>query len=306
MDGYARLGQGVPRLILLEAGFADLHAGRFRFLQKPVGGINAGPELLEGVMHVFGGRETSIAGNVALRAKRSGARADIFVGWMNNGVVAVAGDTAGKPGAMKRLFVRALFVELRLEHVAIRADVLHGIDAGRRSPVVAVAGGAGGRAEIAANDQRFVVNAGLILGKLIGGNPIRFHVVRIGVAARAGLGDVQRIHGGLNIADGAEVVDAVAIDADGDFGVALRQKLAVHAGDVLAELIGAQRWVVFAHERGVGMAASAERGNLAARDLSAEARGLAHGVHVGFRGIAAVATGAGQAFLSVNIVRKLF
>jgi len=109
-------------------------------------------------------------------------------------VVGVAHDAAGQALILKHLAVRALCVHLGLENVAVGANVLHLVYAWRCGTVIAVARGAGGRAQVAAHGEGVVMNAGGVVGKLIGGNAVRLHVSRVGVAARAGLGHVDRIH----------------------------------------------------------------------------------------------------------------
>ena len=89
----------------------------------------------------------------------------------------------------------------------------------------------------------------------------------------------------------------VAIRADRYLCVALREELPMDAGFVLAQLIGLQGRVILPHERPIGMTTSAQCWNLAPFDLPAEAGRLAHGVKIGLRGIAAMATGAVQPFL---------
>ena len=90
---------------------------------------------------------------------------------------------------------------------------------------------------------------------------------------------------------------AMAIGAHRDFGLALREQLPVHAGLVLAQLIGAEGRIVLPHEGSVGMAAPAQSWNLAPLDLSTEAGLLAHGLYVGPRRIAAMATRTSEPFL---------
>ena len=98
---------------------------------------------------------------------------------------------------------------------------------------------------------------------------------------------------------------SVAINADRHFRIAFGQQFSVHAGLVLAQLIGPQPGIVLLHQSRVRMAASAKRRNLAALDLSAESRRFAHGLHVGLRRIAAVATRASQSLLRVYVLSEL-
>jgi hypothetical protein len=97
----------------------------------------------------------------------------------------------------------------------------------------------------------------------------------------------------------------MAVDANRNLGISLYQPLAVHAGLILRQLVGAQRRVVFAHERAVGVATAAEFRNLAALNLATKTGGLTHGIHVCLGGVAAMTTGAGQPFLSMNVLREL-
>lgn len=100
-------------------------------------------------------------------------------------------------------------------------------------------------------------------------------------------------------------MNAMAIGAHGHLGIALGEKLAVHAGLVLRQLVGAQGWVVLAHKRRIGVTAPAKLRHVLAPDLPAEFRGLAHGLHVRLGGITAVAARAREALLRVDVPRKL-
>jgi hypothetical protein len=84
----------------------------------------------------------------------------------------------------------------------------------------------------------------------------------------------------------------VAVDANGNFRIAFSKQFPMYARLVLAELIGPQPRIVLSHEVPIGMAAPAERRNLAALNFPPETRRFAHGVHVGFCRIASVATRA--------------
>ena len=100
-------------------------------------------------------------------------------------------------------------------------------------------------------------------------------------------------------------MNAVAVDTDGDLAVASGQSLAVNAGVVLVELVGAQAGIVGAHEGRVGVAGAAQLRNLLAIDLAFPAFVAVHrlcGVVAG--GVATVATGAGETFLSVNVLAE--
>ena len=107
------------------------------------------------------------------------------------------------------------------------------------------------------------------------------------------------------IACGPQIVHTVAINADRHLRIALGQQFSVHAGLVLAELVGAQSRIVLLHQSRIGMAASAQPWNLAALNLSAESSCFAHGVHVSLRRIAAMAARARQSFLRMNVLSEL-
>jgi hypothetical protein len=151
-----------------------------------------------------------------------------------------------------------------------------------------------------------MVDAGVVLFELVRGNRIAFHVRGVRMTPRAGLGDIEGIHFRMSITRGAQVMHAMAIRADRDFRVALGEKLAMDAYFVLAELVRAQGRIVLAHERWIRMAPAAKLWNLSPFDLATETCCLAHGVHICFRGITAMATGTGQSILRMDVVGKLF
>ena len=98
----------------------------------------------------------------------------------------------------------------------------------------------------------------------------------------------------------------MAIRADGNLGVSRRQALAVHAGVVLVQLVGAQAGVVLPHIGRIRVAASAQLRDLLAIDLALPAGLAAHGLVWIVAGcVAAVATGAGQALLRVDVLAEL-
>ncbi len=171
--------------------------------------------------------------------------------------------------------------------------------------MIAMARRAGRRTQVPAHRERFVVHAGTVRGELVRRNRIRLHVGSVGMASRARLRDVQRMHLGARVAGRADVMHAVTIRADGDFVIALGAELPMHAGLIQAVLIGAQRRIVLAHERAISMAMRAERGHILAADVSAEASGFAHGGIIRFRGISAVTGSTGEAFLGVDVRGKL-
>jgi len=66
---------------------------------------------------------------------------------MNNAMIAVANHTSGQAGGLKRCFVAALLKHLILKGVAFRADIVNAVHARGSCAMVAMAGGAGWRAE---------------------------------------------------------------------------------------------------------------------------------------------------------------
>src|SRR5689334_12142043 len=101
--------------------------------------------------------------------------------------------------------------------------------------MIAMTRGTGRRAQIAAFDLRFVMNARFVSGELVRGNAVRLHVIAVGVAALAGLGNLEGMYAGERIIRRTDPVYSVAIDAHGDVGVARSKLLAVHARLVLRE-----------------------------------------------------------------------
>src|ERR1017187_4847374 len=175
MDGYAGHGESVTSLVLIKAGLADFHACGLGATERLVGAVDRLIKRGEVVEDVGAGAIAMIVGGVAAHAHASGAGTKDGIGRLVNTVVAVADDAAGKTLIRKGLAVGTLQVHLGLEDVAVCADVLNLVYAGRNSSVVSVAGGAGGCAEVAANRERLVVNAGVVVGKLIGGDAVGLH-----------------------------------------------------------------------------------------------------------------------------------
>ena len=130
-------------------------------------------------------------------------------------VIAVANYASGKRPFLKGLAMRTLRIHLGLKGVTVGAYVLNPIHSGRNRAVVSVTCGAGGRTEIAADHYRVVVNAGVVLRKLIGRDPVLLHVGSVRVASRAGLGNVDCVHRGTGITWWSQIVDAMTIRAYG-------------------------------------------------------------------------------------------
>src|ERR1700740_2739439 len=104
--------------------------------------------------------------------------------------------------------------------------------------MIPVARGAGWRAQVPANGHGLAVDAGGVVGELIGGDFVCLHVIGICVAMGASRCDVQGMNFRSWIAGSPQVMHAVTIGADRNFGVALGEELSVHAGLILTELIG--------------------------------------------------------------------
>ena len=242
---------------------------------------------------------------MAIRTKCLHPRPEVFIRRMKNGVIAVANNTPRKACTVKGSFMWAFFVELRLENMAVRADVLDRVHSRRRCSVVAVARRAGWRIEVAANHQGFLVNAGGVLGELIRCDGVSLHVRGVGMASRTGFGDIQRIHIRSGVGSRPQVVNSVTISAYRDLAIPFCEQLSMNTGLVLTKLIRAERGIVISHVRSIRVAAAAQGGNLTPHDCAAKPGRPAHRVHIRPRGISAMATDAGQTLLRMNVVRKL-
>src|SRR5664279_5361600 len=195
-------------------------------------------------MHSFRLHGAGISRGVTVHAHGFGAGADHFVSGSLDCVIAVAGDTTRKSHRGERVLVRAGLEQLRLEDVAIRADIGDVGDPRGCGSVVAMAGGAGGRAQVASYHHGVMVHTLLVVGELVGLDAVGLHVLGIGVTMRAGSRNVGRMHVGARIGGSAQIVHAVAVGTHRDFGVTLGPLYAVDAGLVLLELVNAQSWVV--------------------------------------------------------------
>ena len=78
-----------------------------------------------------------------------------------------------------------------------------------------------------------MVDACAVLCELIGGNGVSLHIVRISMATSTSGRHIDRIDRITWIAGRSQVVDTVAIGADGNLGIASRPALTMHAGVVL-------------------------------------------------------------------------
>jgi hypothetical protein len=147
------------------------------------------------------------------------------------------------------------------------------------------------------------VDAGFVFLKLIGGDLVGRHLLGVGVAARAGLANVQRMDRRRAVLDRADIVHAVAIDAGGDGGIAGGEAFAVDAGLVELELIHAFARGVLAHVVGAAMAGGTEFRDGGAGGLTLEAFGLVHrDVGIVASAVATVAIGATQSVRDVDVI----
>lgn len=165
--------------------------------------------------------------------------ADHFIGRMLDAVIAVASYTSGQIHVLKCRLVWAALEKLSLENMTIRTDTRYIGDTRRCGAVISVTGGAGGSAQVATNNHSLVVDALLILGKLIGLDPVRLHVRDVRMAVRAGSRNVRGVHLGTRVGRRTKVMHAVTIGADSDLSVAFCPSHSVHARLVLLKLVHA-------------------------------------------------------------------
>lgn len=170
--------------------------------------------------------------------------------------------------------------------------------------MVSMASRARRSAQIAARHHRFVMHALAVLRKLVRRNSVGFHVRSVRVAEGTSPRDIERVDCRTHVAGRAQIMHSMTINANRDFRVAFGQQFAMRARLILTELVGPQPGIVLLHEARITMAAPAERRNLTALNLSPESNGFAHGIHVRFRRIAAVATRTGQSLLCMNILSE--
>jgi len=218
-------------------------------------------------------------------------------------VVPVALDAGGYTHRGESVVVRALVKQVLKHNVATAADVGHAGNSRGRSAMASVAGSAGWRGKIATLRYRKPMNTLPIVFELIGRNFVARHVLAIGVAARASLGQPQRVYGRQCVLDFPNVVDAVAIDAGSNPGGNGGQALAMNTGAVLGKLVDPLLGFEFMNQSGVAVATPAESGNPRAIDLSPKpSRGAHRDVRIFAGRISAVAIDAEKTVMTVNIV----
>jgi len=303
----ARLGERIARLILIESCFAHFHTSGFGETERSVCLGDCGIEPVEIRENGGAGAIAVVPWSMTMHADSALAGAEHCIGRLVYAVVGVAHDAAGQALVLKYLAMRAFGVHLRLEDVVVGAYVLYLVHAGRCGAVITVAGCAGGRAQVAAHRECIVMDAGGVVGELIGGDAVLLHIRGIRVTARTGLSNIDGIDRGTRVAGRTDVMNAVAIDANGYLDVSGSEALAVNACVVLVELICAQAWVVSAHEVGVGVARAAQCRNRLSVELALPPSLAAHGLRRIVTGrVAAVAADAGKALLGMDVLAELF
>ena len=130
---------------------------------------------------------------------------------------------------------------------------------------------------------------------------VLLHVIGIAVASRASRGHIGGVDGRPRVRGRTDIVNAMAVNAGGYLRVASFQTLAMHAREVLAQLIGAHLGIEPVHVSDVGVAARAEFRNMRLRRHAPKALGGAHGIHRLIVAVPAVTIHATQAGPAVNI-----
>src|ERR1035437_2752981 len=143
-------------------------------------------------MHSFRLQGAGIPRGVTLHAHGFLAGTDHFVARMLDCMITVAGDTTRKTHRGERVLVRAGLEQLRLEDVAIRADIGDVGDPWGCRSVVAMARGAGGRTQVASYHHSLMVHTLLVICELVCLDAVRLHVIGIGMTTRARGCDVDR------------------------------------------------------------------------------------------------------------------
>ncbi len=184
----------------------------------------------------------------------------------------VAGPAGVRPEALDQVVVLlepgvlgALAEQVGLAPVTLAAHEGDRVEARRRGAVVAVAVVARGGREVLLLEHRRGVHApapeGVLVDRqraaVVGG--VAGHVRGVAVAPLAGERDVARVDRRVGVVGRQDAVDAVAIDAGRDLGVAGREEVPVPAGGVLALLIDPRVGLEAAHVDRVGVAAAAKR-----------------------------------------------
>src|ERR1035441_3246218 len=199
--------------------------------------------------------------------------------------------------------MNALPVQLRKQHVATAAYGCYRFHLRRLGSVIAVAGSAIRGRQIAANLERIPMHARAVIVELIGGDAILRHLLAVGMTARPGFGQTQRMHGRQRVFYRANIVDAVAVDAGGHGVIASSQPFAVDAGLVELKLVHPLLRPELPHEVRTAMTARTKLRYSLSRRLAHEAFGAIHGC-AGIIGgpISAVAVHAGESAGGVHVI----
>ncbi len=214
---------------------------------------------------------------MAADAERALAHAYQFVRGRLNRVAAVAGGAAGEPHRLEPVLHFGVGEQAGDLAVTSPAGVGHRADRRRHRAVVAVAVVAGGRTQIPFSKSPAVYALLpfriLLMSQGLAVILIPGHHFLVRVALGTGLGDVRPIDGRLQVIDrpdsmrlpvlASAVGLVVAGGADGDLRVTLGlDRLAVAAGPIFAQLVGAGRRQVVLHVLDIGVAVAAEFHNL--------------------------------------------
>lgn len=138
-------------------------------------------EALDGAEHAAG---QGGAGRPRWMTSRAGgliARTEHRVAGFKDGVVAVTSGATGNTHLCEDLAMAALVEELRIDRMALAANVHHRRYARRRGAMIAVAIVTCRRRKIAFDSQRFPMHALFVLIDLTGRNLVGRHVISIGV-----------------------------------------------------------------------------------------------------------------------------
>ena len=127
-------------------------------------------------------------------AKRAFLSSNHLIARLGNRVIAVTGDALSKLFLIERSFVRTRLKQFSLTRMTLAADIGDRSYARWRRAMITVAIVAGRGRQILFLVQSLRMNAGLVFDVLIAWNPEAAHVVRTGMALRAGLGDVSWIN----------------------------------------------------------------------------------------------------------------
>ena len=216
----------------IQIGLAHLHARLLGATQNLISTVDRRCKLDQMLFHFSCGNKTCVSFGVALRANGLVVGSDKLVR-RDGRCRDCCGRSRIREGRLTRRPLCAGFLQIAApERRDKSADILHRRKSRRSGAVIAMAGGAGRCAQVAANGQRFMMDARAVVGELIGWDAVLLHVAASAwqreqvLATLTGL-TVERDLGR------AKIVHAVAIDANSYLAIAGSQALAVNAGVVL-------------------------------------------------------------------------